>query len=152
MLPDCQTHSLSKVLSLRHDITAYWSGRTIKGRTSFTPITVFTPKVNTNPLTVTMPEAIINAFPAYSAVLTSVLEMADTSSPTLGESSAGDCLIEADSDKADPPARPMCDAVVLLTRRGGVAVGSFSAVRNAVLRCLTRRTSGTATATVVAAN
>lgn len=99
-----------------------------------------------------MPEAMINAFPAYSAVLRSVLETADTSSPTLGESSAGDSLIEADPDEAGPPARPMCDVVTFPTQRGGGAVDPFSAVRNAVLRCLTRRTSGTATATVVATN
>jgi hypothetical protein len=122
------------------------------GRTSFTPITVFTLKEIANAPTITMPVAIINALPAYTAVLRSVFEMADTSSPTLGESSVDGSLIRADSDETELRVRPMCATVALLIWRGGGADDSCNASRNAVLRRLIKRTRGIASAVVVPTN
>jgi hypothetical protein len=95
-----------------------------------------------------MAVAIINAFPAYIAVLRSVFEMADTSSPTLGESSVDGSLIRADSDETALRVRPMCATVAPLIRRGGGADDPCSAFLNAVFRCLTKRTRGIANAMV----
>jgi hypothetical protein len=121
-------------------------------RTSLTPIAVFTPREIASAPTVTMPVAIMNAFPAYAAVLKSALDMAETSSPTLGESSVDGALIDADSDETDPRCLPICATVVLPTRRGGGADDSWREFRSATLRCLIMSTSGIARAIVVPAN
>jgi hypothetical protein len=99
-----------------------------------------------------MPVAIINAFPAYAAVPRSALDMADTSSPTLGESSADGASIDAYSDETAPRFPTICATVVLPTRRGGGADDSWREILSAAFRCLTKSTRGIASAIVVPAN